>query len=198
LSVQSVTDWWISASIWRLSFLKDDFPSLSCCLFLRITSRIVGWDSLFYTDELNLFLNYVCMNLISYVYGWDYWCFTFACRPVHIASLLFMFRLRVQVAIFQRWTRLLNTWEMIKHSIHIIHISFLHHYRCSWRGFLILVPVSDRIAEYRPHRYATRQNQQKIMDQFQAELAEMRTNMTQFMNMMQGVVQGQEELRALV
>ena len=35
------------------------------------------------------------------------------------------------------------------------------------------------------------------MDQVQAELAEMRANMAQFMNMMQGVVQGQEELRAL-
>ncbi|KAI5396101.1 hypothetical protein KIW84_062340 [Lathyrus oleraceus] len=35
------------------------------------------------------------------------------------------------------------------------------------------------------------------MDQVQAELAEMRANMAQFMTMMQGVVQGQEELRAL-
>ena len=36
------------------------------------------------------------------------------------------------------------------------------------------------------------------MDQVQAELAEMRANMAQFMHMMQGVVQGQEELQALV
>ena len=36
------------------------------------------------------------------------------------------------------------------------------------------------------------------MDQVQAELAEMRANMAQFMHMMQGVAQGQEELRALV
>ncbi|XP_050881931.1 uncharacterized protein LOC127085460 isoform X2 [Lathyrus oleraceus] len=35
------------------------------------------------------------------------------------------------------------------------------------------------------------------MDQVQTELAEMRANMAQFMTMMQGVVQGQEELRAL-
>ena len=35
------------------------------------------------------------------------------------------------------------------------------------------------------------------MDQFQAELAEMKASMAQFMTMMQGVVQGQEELRAL-
>ncbi|KAI5433721.1 hypothetical protein KIW84_020836 [Lathyrus oleraceus] len=58
-----------------------------------------------------------------------------------------------------------------------------------------------RIADRRPHRYATRlnqQNQQKDMDKVQAELAEMRANMAQFMNMMQGVAQGQEELRALV
>ncbi|KAI5405762.1 hypothetical protein KIW84_052504 [Lathyrus oleraceus] len=36
------------------------------------------------------------------------------------------------------------------------------------------------------------------MDQFQTELAEMRASMAQFMNMMQGVAQGQEELRAMV
>ncbi|KAI5397266.1 hypothetical protein KIW84_063185 [Lathyrus oleraceus] len=36
------------------------------------------------------------------------------------------------------------------------------------------------------------------MDQVQAELAEMRANMAQFIHMMQGVAQGQEELRALV
>ncbi|KAI5427173.1 hypothetical protein KIW84_032553 [Lathyrus oleraceus] len=54
-----------------------------------------------------------------------------------------------------------------------------------------------RIADQRPHRYATRLNQQRNMDQMQAELAEMRANMAQFMTMMQGVVQGQEELRAL-
>ncbi|KAI5445394.1 hypothetical protein KIW84_013579 [Lathyrus oleraceus] len=110
----------------------------------EITSKIVGWDSLFYTDELNLCLNHVCMNLISCVYGGDYRCFTLACRAVYVASLLFMFRLWVQVAIFQR------------------------------------------IAEHRPHHYATRQNQQKIMDQVQAELTETRTNMAQFMNMIQG------------
>ncbi|KAI5385663.1 hypothetical protein KIW84_072317 [Lathyrus oleraceus] len=40
----------------------------------------------------------------------------------------------------------------------------------------VLAPVSGRIVEHRPHRYATRQNQQKIMDQVQADLAEMRTN----------------------
>ncbi|CAL5196086.1 unnamed protein product [Lathyrus oleraceus] len=36
------------------------------------------------------------------------------------------------------------------------------------------------------------------MDQVQTELAEMRANMAQFLTMMQGVAQGQEELRALV
>ncbi|KAI5389745.1 hypothetical protein KIW84_075152 [Lathyrus oleraceus] len=55
-----------------------------------------------------------------------------------------------------------------------------------------------RIADQRPHRYATRLNQQRNMDQVQAELAEMRANMAQFMHMVQGVAQGQEELRALV
>ncbi|KAI5437972.1 hypothetical protein KIW84_023920 [Lathyrus oleraceus] len=54
-----------------------------------------------------------------------------------------------------------------------------------------------RIADQQPHRYSTRLNQQRNMDQVQAELAEMRANMAQFMTMMQGVVQGQEELRAL-
>ncbi|KAI5437694.1 hypothetical protein KIW84_023711 [Lathyrus oleraceus] len=53
------------------------------------------------------------------------------------------------------------------------------------------------IADQRTHRYSTRLNQQRNMDQVQAELAEMRANMAQFMTMMQGVVQGQEELRAL-
>ncbi|KAI5401007.1 hypothetical protein KIW84_065735 [Lathyrus oleraceus] len=55
-----------------------------------------------------------------------------------------------------------------------------------------------RIADQRPHRYSTRLNQQRSMDQFQAELAEMKASMAQFMNMMQGVAQGQEELRAMV
>ncbi|KAI5441662.1 hypothetical protein KIW84_010934 [Lathyrus oleraceus] len=59
-------------------------------------------------------------------------------------------------------------------------------------------PHSGRpIADQRPHRYSTRLNHQRNMDQVQAELAEMRANMAQFMTMMQGVVQGQEELRAL-
>ncbi|KAI5396303.1 hypothetical protein KIW84_062495 [Lathyrus oleraceus] len=58
--------------------------------------------------------------------------------------------------------------------------------------------VAGRIADQRPHRYSTRLNQQRNMDQVQAELAEMRANMAQFMHMMQGVAQGQEELRALV
>ena len=61
-----------------------------------------------------------------------------------------------------------------------------------------MVPDLGRIADQRPHRYATRLNQQRNMDQDQAELAEMRANMAQFMHMMQGVAQGQEELRALV
>lgn len=60
-----------------------------------------------------------------------------------------------------------------------------------------LVPDRDRIADRRPHRYSTRLNHQRSMDQVQTELAEMRANMAQFMTMMQGVVQGQEELRAL-
>ncbi|KAI5406182.1 hypothetical protein KIW84_052794 [Lathyrus oleraceus] len=68
-------------------------------------------------------------------------------------------------------------------------------YSCS--RLLTLVPVLGRIADQRPHRYATRLNHQRNMDQVQAELADMRANMAQFMTMMQGVVQGQEELRAL-
>ncbi|KAI5426566.1 hypothetical protein KIW84_032124 [Lathyrus oleraceus] len=54
-----------------------------------------------------------------------------------------------------------------------------------------------RIGDQRPHRYSTRLNQQRNKNQVRAELAEMRANMAQFMTMMQGVVQGQEELRAL-
>ncbi|KAI5430681.1 hypothetical protein KIW84_035047 [Lathyrus oleraceus] len=61
-----------------------------------------------------------------------------------------------------------------------------------------LIPGDRRIADQRPHRYSTRLNHQRNMDQVQAELAEMRANMAQFMHMMQGVAQGQEELRALV
>ncbi|KAI5398881.1 hypothetical protein KIW84_064316 [Lathyrus oleraceus] len=61
-----------------------------------------------------------------------------------------------------------------------------------------LIPEDRRIADQRPHRYSTRLNHQRNMDQVQAELAEMRANMAQFMHMMQGVAQGQEELRALV
>ncbi|KAI5393221.1 hypothetical protein KIW84_060372 [Lathyrus oleraceus] len=64
----------------------------------------------------------------------------------------------------------------------------------SYCGFL----CSGRIADQRPHRYSTRLNHQRNMDQVQAELAEMRANMAQFIHMMQGVAQGQEELRALV
>ncbi|KAI5408348.1 hypothetical protein KIW84_054248 [Lathyrus oleraceus] len=69
---------------------------------------------------------------------------------------------------------------------------------CSSSRLLTLVPVSGRIADRRPHRYSTRLNQRRSMDQAQNELAEMRANMAQFMTMMQGVAQGQEELRALV
>ncbi|KAI5393370.1 hypothetical protein KIW84_060484 [Lathyrus oleraceus] len=60
-----------------------------------------------------------------------------------------------------------------------------------------LIPGS-RIADQRPHRYSTRLNQRRSMDQVQTELAEMRANMAQFLTMMQGVARGQEELRALV
>ncbi|KAI5436556.1 hypothetical protein KIW84_022888 [Lathyrus oleraceus] len=56
------------------------------------------------------------------------------------------------------------------------------------------LPIADQL----PHRYSTRLNQQRNMDPVQAELAEIRANMAQFMHMMQGVAQGQEELRALV
>ncbi|KAI5420520.1 hypothetical protein KIW84_044355 [Lathyrus oleraceus] len=61
-----------------------------------------------------------------------------------------------------------------------------------------LIPEDRRIADQRPHRYSTRLNYQRNMDQVQAELAEMRANMAQFIHMMQGVAPGQEELRALV
>ncbi|KAI5434776.1 hypothetical protein KIW84_021554 [Lathyrus oleraceus] len=66
------------------------------------------------------------------------------------------------------------------------------------RDFSLWFLCLGRIADQRPHRYSTRLNHQRNMDQVQAELAEMRANMAHFMHMMQGVAQGQEELRALV
>ncbi|KAI5444511.1 hypothetical protein KIW84_012951 [Lathyrus oleraceus] len=65
--------------------------------------------------------------------------------------------------------------------------------------FLSDVRLESRgIADSGIHQYGTRKNQQRVMESFQADLAEIRTNMAQFVSMMQGVVQGQEELQALV
>ena len=64
--------------------------------------------------------------------------------------------------------------------------------------FLLFFISSGRIADRHLHRYSTRQNQQRAMDQMQAEIIELRTRMSQFMDIMQGVAQGQQELRALV
>ena len=64
--------------------------------------------------------------------------------------------------------------------------------------FLLFFISSGIIADQHLHRYATRHNQQRAMDQMQAELTELRTRMNQFMDIMQGVAQSQQELRALV
>ncbi|KAI5420131.1 hypothetical protein KIW84_044063 [Lathyrus oleraceus] len=109
-------------------------PECSECDLL--IDQLVGWDSLLYSDHLDLCSEYCCMILV-----------------------------------------LTSIDEVVDVS------------PCAY------YPV---IADQRPHRYSTRLNQQRNMDQVQAELAEMRANMVQFMHMMQGVAQGQEELRALV
>ncbi|KAI5434666.1 hypothetical protein KIW84_021481 [Lathyrus oleraceus] len=69
-------------------------------------------------------------------------------------------------------------------------------YRC---GVLILfgVPLA-RIADSGIHRYGTRRNQQRAMESLQVELSEMRIHMTQFMDVVQGVAQGQQELRQMM
>ncbi|KAI5437353.1 hypothetical protein KIW84_023459 [Lathyrus oleraceus] len=54
------------------------------------------------------------------------------------------------------------------------------------------------IADSGIHRYGTRRNQQRAMEGVQAELAEMRARMTQFMDVVQGVAQGQQELRQII
>ncbi|KAI5409823.1 hypothetical protein KIW84_055324 [Lathyrus oleraceus] len=74
----------------------------------------------------------------------------------------------------------------------VVDVSPFVHYPVQSASVLFI--VAGRIADQRPHRYSTRLNQQRNMDQVQAELAEMRANMAQFMHMMQGVAQGQEEL----
>ncbi|KAI5396066.1 hypothetical protein KIW84_062310 [Lathyrus oleraceus] len=48
------------------------------------------------------------------------------------------------------------------------------------------------------HRYGTRRNQQRAMEGLQAGLAEMRIRMNQFMEVVQGVAEGQQEIRLLV
>ncbi|KAI5420416.1 hypothetical protein KIW84_044275 [Lathyrus oleraceus] len=55
-----------------------------------------------------------------------------------------------------------------------------------------------RITDSGIHRYGTRRNQQRAMEGLQAELAEMRIRMNQFMEVVQGVAQGQQEIRLLV
>ncbi|KAI5426344.1 hypothetical protein KIW84_031955 [Lathyrus oleraceus] len=57
---------------------------------------------------------------------------------------------------------------------------------------------TSRIADSGIHRYGTRRNQQKVMEGLQAELAEMRVRMNQFMDVVQGVAQGQQEIRQMI
>ncbi|KAI5443586.1 hypothetical protein KIW84_012288 [Lathyrus oleraceus] len=57
---------------------------------------------------------------------------------------------------------------------------------------------TSRITDSGIHRYGTRRNQQRVMESLQAELAEMKIRMNQFMDLVQGVAQGQQELRLLV
>jgi len=78
--------------------------------------------------------------------------------------------------------------------MHIMHIPSLH-YRHVWKDSSLWFPTETGLLI--TVRTATRLNHQRSMDQVQTELAEMRANMAQFMTMMQGGVQGQEELRAL-
>ncbi|KAI5409778.1 hypothetical protein KIW84_055290 [Lathyrus oleraceus] len=55
-----------------------------------------------------------------------------------------------------------------------------------------------RIPDSGIHRYGTRRNQQRAMEGLQVELAEMRIPMNQFVDVVQGVAQGQQEIRLLV
>jgi hypothetical protein len=61
------------------------------------------------------------------------------------------------------------------------------HYRRVWKDSSLWF-LTERIADHRPHRYSTRLNQQRSMDQVQAELAEMRANMVRFMTLMQEIL----------
>ena len=56
----------------------------------------------------------------------------------------------------------------------------------------------SRIADSGIHRYGTRRNQQRAMEDLQAELAEMRIHMNQFMEVVQGVAQGHQELKQMI
>ncbi|KAI5424204.1 hypothetical protein KIW84_030423 [Lathyrus oleraceus] len=64
--------------------------------------------------------------------------------------------------------------------------------------FLVVWCSTSRIADSGIHRYGTRRNQQRAMEGLQAELAEMRIRMNQFMDVVQGVAQGQQELRQMM
>lgn len=71
--------------------------------------------------------------------------------------------------------------------------------RLSHLGAIISV---EKIASSTTHSYGTRSNQRRQMEQLQAELAEMKTQMdakmAQFMTVIENMSRGQEELRALV
>ena len=64
--------------------------------------------------------------------------------------------------------------------------------------FLYYLVFTSRIADSGIHRYGTRRNHQRAMESLQAELAEMKIRMNQFMDVVQGVAQGQQELRKMM
>ena len=84
--------------------------------------------------------------------------------------------------------------ELINMSLHL-HIHSMSCITGTAAVFSVVWCSTSRIADSGIHRYDTRRNQQRAMEGLQAELAEMRIRMTQFMDVVQGVAQGQQELR---
>ncbi|KAI5399975.1 hypothetical protein KIW84_065063 [Lathyrus oleraceus] len=64
--------------------------------------------------------------------------------------------------------------------------------------FSVVWCSTSRIADSGIHRYGTRRNHQRAMESLQAEFAEMKIRMNQFMDVVQGVAQGQRELRQMM
>ena len=61
-----------------------------------------------------------------------------------------------------------------------------------------ILQVLFRIVDQHPHRYSTRTNCRRIMDQMQNEMQDVREKLALFMQTMEAIAKGQENLQAMV